>query len=165
MDVRLLFMSVLFTILLPGVAVLLIPYLILQCPVSTSAQLATPWAWIVGVGWLVSLAILLSSIWIFAAKGEGTLAPIEPPKHLVVTGLYRYTRNPMYIGVVAALTCEAILFLNIWLGLYALIVFLLFHLFVLFYEEPVLRANFGGEFEDYQAAVPRWGVRIKPYRR
>ena len=70
----------------------------------------------------------------------------------------------MYLGVVAALICDAIFFLNIGLGLYALMVFTLFYLFVLFYEEPVLRANFSSDYQDFQKAVPRWGVRMKPYQ-
>ena len=164
MPTRLIIKSILYTLLLPGIVVVLIPFLILDRSATLTIQIEEPLSWLAAAGWVISLAILLSSIWNFAAEGEGTLAPIDPPKRLVITGLFCYTRNPMYLGVISALVFSTILFLNLWLGLYSLIVFVLFHLFVVYYEEPALRAKFGTEYEEYQMAVPRWGLRIKPYK-
>src|SRR2546425_666788 len=88
-------------------------------------------------------------------------APIDPPKKLVVRGLYRYARNPMYIGVLSVLTAEAILGRSPGIAIYAVFVWINFQLFVLLYEEPTLRSKFGSEYEEYCRAVPRWGVRLR----
>ncbi len=98
--------------------------------------------------------------WDFGRHGKGTPAPIDPPKELVVRGLYKFTRNPMYVGVFLALMGEALLFESINLTLYALLVLLAFHLRVVYYEEPVLRQSFGEGFEKYCRVVPRWIFRV-----
>jgi protein-S-isoprenylcysteine O-methyltransferase Ste14 len=92
----------------------------------------------------------------FAVAGRGTPAPIDPPKELVRRGLYRFTRNPMYVGVASVLIGEAWLFASRAMAVFALGVVTMFHLFVLFYEEPTLRRTFGDAYERYCAAVPRW---------
>ena len=107
-------------------------------------------------------AVLLDSFSRFALQGRGTPAPVLPTKHLVVTGLYRYVRNPMYVAVVSAILGQACLLGNLGLLAYGAVVWLLFHLFVIAYEEPTLRASFGSEYEVYCAAVPRWIPRIAP---
>lgn len=92
----------------------------------------------------------------FAFAGRGTPAPIDPPKLLVVRGLYRYARNPMYISVLLVLFGESALFRSWTLCRYALVVWGGFHLFVLLYEEPTLREKFGDSYEDYCKRVWRW---------
>ncbi len=107
---------------------------------------------------------LLDSFVRFAVQGLGTPAPIFPTRHLVVTGLYRYVRNPMYVGVVFTILGQGLLLGNIALLEYGAVVWLLTHLFVLVYEEPTLRSTFGAEYISFCAAVPRWIPRITPWR-
>ncbi len=107
--------------------------------------------------------VLLRCVWDFFASGKGTLAPIDPPRHLVVRGLYRYTRNPMYNGVIAILVGEAWIFTSISVLEYAAVVLVAFHLFVVLYEEPVLEAQFRGSYVAYRRSVPRWGFTTRAY--
>src|ERR1700724_1113316 len=92
----------------------------------------------------------------FALQGLGTPAPIAPPKHLVVTGLYRYVRNPMYVAVVSLIFGQGLLFGSVGVLEYGMVVWLGFHIFVLAYEEPTLRAKFGDEYKEFCANVRRW---------
>jgi protein-S-isoprenylcysteine O-methyltransferase Ste14 len=82
----------------------------------------------------------------------------------VVTGLYRYVRNPIYVALVAVILGQAVLFGDWRLLLYGALVFVAFHIFVLAYEEPTLRESFGAEYESYCANVPRWIPRLTPWR-
>lgn len=113
---------------------------------------------------LVGLPGLVDSFARFALQGLGTPAPIAPPQNLVVTGLYRYVRNPMYVAVVAIILGQAILFGDGRLMTYGVFMWLAFHAFVLTYEEPVLAQSFGAEYEDFRANVPRWIPRLTPWR-
>jgi protein-S-isoprenylcysteine O-methyltransferase Ste14 len=97
-------------------------------------------------------------------QGVGTPAPIFPTRHLVVTGLYRYVRNPMYVAVVSTILGQGLVLGNVTLLEYGGVVWLLFHLFVLAYEEPTLRAGFGPEYKVFSAEVPRWIPRFTPWR-
>jgi protein-S-isoprenylcysteine O-methyltransferase Ste14 len=106
---------------------------------------------------------LLDSFVRFAVQGIGTPAPVFPTRHLVVTGLYRYVRNPMYVAVVSAILGQALILGDVRLLEYGGLVWLLFHLFVLAYEEPILKANFGAEYEVFCAEVPRWIPRFTPW--
>jgi protein-S-isoprenylcysteine O-methyltransferase Ste14 len=99
----------------------------------------------------------------FALVGVGTPAPAAPTRHLVVSGLYRHVRNPMYVAVSALILGQALLFGDARLLLYGLTVWLLFHMFVLGYEEPTLRRRFPAEYDPYRAAVPRWLPRLRPW--
>jgi protein-S-isoprenylcysteine O-methyltransferase Ste14 len=105
---------------------------------------------------LAGTCVLLWCVRDFAVRGRGTLAPVDPPKELVAVGLYRWVRNPMYVGVVTVLIGHALFFGSSALGIYAAAVFTGFHLFVTLYEEPGLRARFGESYARYCAAVPRW---------
>ena len=107
---------------------------------------------------------LVDSFARFALQGLGTPAPIAPPQNLVVTGLYRYVRNPIYVALVAAILGQALLFGDSRLFLYGALVFVAFHMFVLAYEEPTLRESYGAEYETYRATVPRWLPRLTPWR-
>lgn len=119
---------------------------------------------IAGVVLLIAgLPMLLDSFARFAIEGLGTPAPVFPTRHLVVTGWYRYVRNPMYVAVVSIIVGQALLFGSITLLEYGALVWLFFHLFVLAYEEPTMRATFGEEYRLYCANVPRWIPRLSPW--
>ena len=98
----------------------------------------------------------------FALEGLGTPAPIAPPQKLVVTGLYRYVRNPIYIAVVAVILGQGLLFADWHLLGYGALLWLFFHTWVVAIEEPGLRESFGTEYESYCADVPRWLPRLTP---
>lgn len=111
--------------------------------------------------WLLGGSILLWSFWNFLHEGGGTPAPMDPPKELVVTGFYRYVRNPMYVGILLMLI-GYFLWFGFWsLLIYAIFVFIVTHLFVTFYEEPTLKKKFGASYEEYLKRVPRWIPRFK----
>jgi protein-S-isoprenylcysteine O-methyltransferase Ste14 len=155
--------SIFFVFLLPGTVAGYVPYRILRGedalvpPALVLANLAP--ALLVAVG----AAVLFASVWEFFARGRGTLAPVDPPKELVVSGLYRYTRNPMYNGVLAILLGLAWLFRSAGVLEYAAGTFVAFTLFVLLYEEPALARRFGDSYAAYRRAVPRWGFTRRPY--
>lgn len=116
----------------------------------------------IGLAPIASGAIIyIWCAWDFGRHGKGTPAPIDPPRYLVVKGLYKLTRNPMYVGVWLALVGEAVLFESANLIIYALFVLFAFHLRVVYYEEPVLRQSFGESFEKYCRAVPRWIFKVR----
>lgn len=113
---------------------------------------------------LMGVAGLLDSFVRFAVQGLGTPAPVFPTRHLVITGLYRYVRNPIYVAVVSTILGQGLVLGNLTLLEYGGLVWLLFHLFVLVYEEPTLRASFGSEYKKFCAEVPRWIPRFTPWR-
>ena len=120
------------------------------------------------LGWIVvaiGAAIGLPCVWEFAWRGLGTPAPFDPPRKLVISGPYRFVRNPMYFGMGLVLIGEAIVFPNItllMLGLTAAL-FLFVTAFVIVYEEPTLRRTFGTDYEAYCRAVRRWIPRLRPW--
>ncbi|HLO00236.1 MAG TPA: isoprenylcysteine carboxylmethyltransferase family protein [Pyrinomonadaceae bacterium] len=157
----LLLRSVFFTFLLPGTVTILIPYWLISsrgAALSSNRQalhyLGLP---LIGIG----VAGLLWCIWDFFSEGQGTLAPVDPPKHLVVRGLYRYIRNPMYVSVVTVLLGEAIFFKSVSVLIEAGVFLSLAHLFVMGYEEPALRRKFGDSYERYLRTVGRWIPRYR----
>ncbi|TGN82659.1 isoprenylcysteine carboxylmethyltransferase family protein [Bradyrhizobium yuanmingense] len=105
---------------------------------------------------------LLDSFARFALQGLGTPAPIAPPRNLVVSGLYRYVRNPIYVAVVAVILGQAVLFADRQLLGYGALLWLFFHVWVVMIEEPTLKETFGTEYESYCANVPRWLPRFTP---
>jgi len=107
---------------------------------------------------------LIDSFARFALQGLGTPAPIAPTRNLVVTGLYRYVRNPIYVAVVAIVLGQAVLLGDWRLIVYGALFWLAFHLFVVAYEEPTLEQTFGEEYEAFRANVPRWIPRMTPWR-
>jgi protein-S-isoprenylcysteine O-methyltransferase Ste14 len=112
---------------------------------------------------LAGVLVLLDSFARFAIQGLGTPAPIFPTRNLVVQGLYRYVRNPMYVALLLVVTGQALFFGSLRLLEYGAILWLGFHLFVLVYEEPTLRGTFGEEYETFCAHVPRWIPRLRPW--
>jgi len=145
--------TVIFTIVAPGFVTVGAPYLLL----GPRAEFELGGFRFAGVFPIVlGAACYLRCAWDFAFVGRATPAPIDPPKVLVATGLYRFVRNPMYIGVGLVLGGEAILFQSYRLVVYFLLAWLACHLFVIFYEEPTLKKKFGAAYETYCRAVPRW---------
>jgi protein-S-isoprenylcysteine O-methyltransferase Ste14 len=100
----------------------------------------------------------------FALEGLGTPAPIAPTQKLVVTGLYRHVRNPIYIAVVAVILGQALLFGDRRLLWYGALLWLFFHVWVVMIEEPTLKQTFGAEYENFRTNVPRWIPRLAPWR-
>jgi protein-S-isoprenylcysteine O-methyltransferase Ste14 len=110
----------------------------------------------------VGFVLLLWCVRDFCAAGKGTLAPWDPPKHLVIVGLYRYVRNPMYISVLTLLTGWAIAAGSPSLAIYTVILAIAFHLRVLLFEEPRLAKLFGPDWTAYKTSVSRWLPRATP---
>jgi protein-S-isoprenylcysteine O-methyltransferase Ste14 len=94
------------------------------------------------------------------ARAAGTPAPIDPPRELVARGLYRYSRNPMYVGVLSMVAAQALAIASWATLLYAAALFLAFHSFVVLYEEPTLSESFGAAYQRYRESVPRWIPRV-----
>jgi protein-S-isoprenylcysteine O-methyltransferase Ste14 len=163
MRVRAILGSAIFLFVAPGTVAGLIPWWISKWKI----QSAPPGFLLVRLlGTLlliISIAALLESFARFALQGIGTPAPVLPTRHLVVTGLYRYVRNPMYVAVIAAILGQSLILENLDLVLYAGLVWLVSHLFVVVYEEPTLRRTFGDEYAEFCANVPRWIPRLRPW--
>jgi protein-S-isoprenylcysteine O-methyltransferase Ste14 len=148
--------SLFYTIIIPGTVTVLVPYLIIS---GRGERIAEPWGLLQVLGLVAGVlgaTILLRCIWEFMVTGRGTLAPVDPPTQLVVRGLYRYVRNPMYLGAFTLLLGEAALFESSAVLLYAVAWFAIVNLIVHFYEEPVLRHRFGDSYERYVRSVNRW---------
>lgn len=159
----LLLKNLLFTLLVPGTTAGLIPYWVLT---HGSGDMPSSWGILQVLGLALALPgvlIYLCCVWDFATEGRGTPAPIDPPRSLVVRGLYRYVRNPMYLGVLLVLMGEVLFFESGALLLYVVLWFSFVHLFVVLYEEPALRRRFEGSYQQYCRAVHRW-VPGAPYR-
>lgn len=110
----------------------------------------------------IGILLLAACIGEFATRGRGTLSPLDPPRHLVVRGLYRYVRNPMYLSVTAIVLGEVLLTSSTALLVYWIIWFVTANMFVLIYEEPALRNEFGASYDDYCRRVGRWLPRLRP---
>jgi protein-S-isoprenylcysteine O-methyltransferase Ste14 len=155
--ISLLLRNLLFTILQPGIVAGLIPYLILRGRAGQLLPENFSTAHYAGaVLMVVGFSIMAACILRFATEGKGTLSPLDPTKKLVVRGLYRYSRNPMYVGVMILLLGESLFWWSIALAGYAAVVFVGFNLFILLHEEPRLRREFGQEYESYFREVRRW---------
>jgi protein-S-isoprenylcysteine O-methyltransferase Ste14 len=112
---------------------------------------------VIGAG----MVLLGRCIWDFARRGRGTLSPFDPPRLLVVNGLYRHVRNPMYLGVATIGIGELLVWPSPGLVMWWVAWFALVNVFVLVVEEPSLRRQFGSSYEQYTKAVSRWMPRIK----
>lgn len=99
---------------------------------------------------------LHTAFWGFAMRGRGTPAPIAPTAKLVIHGLHRYVRNPMYIGVGLIVPGQSVLFGSWHIAEYLVVFAVVVHLFVISYEEPTLQKQFGDEYDQYRRRVPRW---------
>lgn len=148
--------NLLFVVLVPGTVAAYVPLFLVRGDDPTEhlpARLAG--------GLLIALgaAGYLWCVWNFARLGRGTPAPIDAPKRLVVAGAHRWVRNPMYLSVLGAIAGWALLFESRGVLVYLAAMAVLFHLIVVFYEEPVLRSQFGPEYERYCEPVRRWWPR------
>jgi protein-S-isoprenylcysteine O-methyltransferase Ste14 len=158
-DVSAVAKTLVFTVFVPGTVAGYVPWrLRLNAAPVTGAE---EWAAIIVIA--IGIAIYLhTAFWGFALIGGGTPAPIAPTKILVVEGLHRFVRNPMYIGVGLVIGGQAWLFRSLHVAIYMACMLLTAHLFVVFYEEPTLRKQFGEEYDRYRASVPRWIPRFRP---
>ncbi len=152
--------SLLWTALLPGLVAGYVPWRFfglnqLRLDTSSPRNLVG----VLGIG--LGTALLGTCIWEFARTGRGTLAPVDPPRQLVVRGLYQYVRNPMYISVTTIVLSEALVMGSWALLLYWAIWFLVVNLLVIGYEEPTLRRRFGTTYEAYAQRAGRWLPRFK----
>ena len=153
----LLLRNLLFTILQPGIVAGLVPFLIVKGDLKYILTLPFPVMQYSGfVVSLIGTFIMMHCIIMFAIDGRGTLSPADPTKSLVITGLYKYSRNPMYVGVMLILIGEILFTHNVNLLVYSCIIFLAFNLFIRLREEPRLKADFGSEYENYTKRVKRW---------
>jgi protein-S-isoprenylcysteine O-methyltransferase Ste14 len=146
----------LFLVIAPGVVAGLVPWLL------TGWESSGPPAWLAAIGWaLIALgaAVLLEAFARFVVEGVGTPAPPAPTQRLVVGGLYRYVRNPMYLAVAAVILGQAAVLGRWVLVAYAIVFGIVVWSFVHWYEEPALRRQFGSEYDDYVRTVPGWWPR------
>jgi protein-S-isoprenylcysteine O-methyltransferase Ste14 len=147
--------TLLFTILVPGTELVLLPLVIVYLGLGPRLELG-PAGYSGGMPLLVGLVVILRCFVDFVCRGRGTPAPYDPPRELVAAGLYRYVRNPQYVGVVLVILGEALLTGMVVLFGYAALMAIGYHLFVRYYEEPALGRLFGESYRRYREAVPRW---------
>ena len=153
----LLLRNLFFTIIQPGVVAGLIPYFIARKELRNLLQQPFEYYQWIGLAFILAgLMILLHCVYLFAKYGKGTLSPIDPTKKLVIRGMYRYSRNPMYLAMLTMLLGETILLRSFNLGVYMFIIAIAFYLFVVFHEEPGLQSEFGYEYKAYRERVRRW---------
>jgi protein-S-isoprenylcysteine O-methyltransferase Ste14 len=156
--------SILFLFVAPGVVAGFIPWAMSRYEIGPPLLGFEPFRWL-GIALLALGAVLLIETFArFALQGRGTPAPIYPTRTLVITGSYRFVRNPMYVAVVSLILGQAFLFGNFAVLIYGLVVWLTVHLFVLGYEEPTLKETFGSEYDAYRRGVRRWIPRLTPWR-
>jgi protein-S-isoprenylcysteine O-methyltransferase Ste14 len=156
--------TIIFTLTIPGTAIVLVPYLL------TGWNLRPPFLGIEATRSLGGALIVLAAPLFFrilagfVREGRGTPAPIAPTQRLVVGGPFRWVRNPGYVAVVSLVVGQALLFGSGAVLAYAGFLALAFHVFVVLYEEPTLRRQFGAEYDAYCREVPRWVPRRRPSR-
>ena len=157
--------STLFFVVGPGIVVGLVPWLL-----TDGWQVREPlpyWApmRLIGVMLLTAgLIALIQAFWRFVVEGLGTPVPVAAPDRLVVGGLYRYVRNPMYVAALAIIVGQALALGQLGLLLYAAALWLITAAFVRFYEEPTLTRRFGADYEAYRRSVPAWWPRLRPWK-
>jgi protein-S-isoprenylcysteine O-methyltransferase Ste14 len=154
--------SAIFLVVAPGTLAVYMPWTLTHWRMTPALPGFFPLRILSGLLILAGLPVLLDSFARFAIQGLGTPAPVAPPQRLVVSGLYRYVRNPMYVAVLALIFGQGLLFGSVTLLEYGLALWLGFFAFVLLYEEPTLRTKFGKEYDDYCERVPRWIPRLRP---
>jgi protein-S-isoprenylcysteine O-methyltransferase Ste14 len=154
--------SAAFFVVAPGVVVGLIPWWL-----TGGWDAKDTWAPLIVLGAVLlaaGLVVLVQAFVRFVVEGVGTPAPVAPTEHLVVGGLYRHVRNPMYLALGAIVTGQALILGRPALLLYAAAVLAVTATFVRLYEEPALRRQFGAQYEAYCTAVPGWRPRLRPWR-
>ena len=155
--------SLLWLLVAPGSVAILVPWVI------SDWRLQPPFFGLAGSRWLgcflmlLGVPVLLEAFAGFALYGRGTPAPYMLTERLVITGSYRYVRNPMYVAIVFTVVGQALLLGQSALLTYAVVLWGGFHAFVVWYEEPTLERRFGQQYEAYCAAVRRWWPRTSPW--
>lgn len=152
--------SLVFLVLVPGIIAGLLPWAL------TGWEMWSPWPPLQGLGVVVVLGgviVLLHAFARFVVEGLGTPAPVAPTEHLVVGGLYRHVRNPMYLAVAATIIGQALILGRPGLLVYAALVVAAVAAFVRIYEEPTLTKRYGERYEAYRRAVPAWLPRRRPW--
>ena len=154
--------ALLFALVAPGAVAVLFPYLLLsldweweRLALGTARFLGLPFMLTGGLGYVGCLRE-------FVARGRGTPSPFDPPQKLVTAGFYRFVRNPMYVTIGCFLIGEILFFESLVLLAFLLFLWLDFHLFIVFYEEPTLKRTFGSAYDEYLRKVPRWIPRLSP---
>jgi protein-S-isoprenylcysteine O-methyltransferase Ste14 len=155
--------SVVFFLVAPGVVVGLIPWLLTRWQAREPLPYWVPMRVLGGILLVAGLIALVQAFVRFVVEGFGTPAPVAAPERLVVGGVYRYVRNPMYVAVLAAIVGQALLLGWLGLLLYAGAAWLVAAAFVRWYEEPTLTRRFGANYEAYRRAVPAWWPRLRPW--
>jgi protein-S-isoprenylcysteine O-methyltransferase Ste14 len=149
---RLALRNVLFTVVVPGSGGVLVPWWLL----TRGDAPAEPRAWYAAAVIAAGVVVYLACVRVFAVVGRGTPGPWDPPRRLVAIGPYHWVRNPIYLAALLIVPGEAWLFLSPALLRYAAVAAIFFHLLVIGYEEPRLRARFGAQYEAYRRRVWRW---------
>ena len=157
--------SAVFLVIAPGIVSGYVPWRISRWQVGAPLLGTVAFRVIGGMLILAALPVLLDSFARFALQGFGTPAPIFPTRHLVVSGLFRYVRNPMYVAVVSLILGQGLFLGSVRVLLYGAAIWVGFYLFVLIYEEPTLLNAYGREYEEFRSNVPRWIPRLRPWKR
>ena len=153
--------ALLFALVAPGAVAVLFPNRLLsldgeweRMEQGTARILGLPFMLTGGLGYI-------ACVWEFVARGRGTPSPFDPPQKLVTAGFYRFVRNPMYVTVGCFLIGEILFFESLILLVFLLFLWIDFHLFIVFYEEPTLKRAFGSAYDEYLQKVPRWIPRLR----
>lgn len=156
--------SLLFFVVAPGVVAGLLPWWLTGWQARDLPSYWVP-VRVLGVALVMAgMVVLVHAFARFVMEGRGTPAPVAPTERLVIGGLYRHVRNPMYVAVLAVILGQALLLGRPVLLPYAAAVFVAVASFVRWYEEPTLAKQFGRDYERYRAAVPGWWPRLRPWR-
>jgi protein-S-isoprenylcysteine O-methyltransferase Ste14 len=157
--------SAVFLVVAPGMVAGYVPWLISRWRVGPPL-LGMSWLRAAGILLIAAgLPVLLDSFARFALEGFGTPAPIFPTRKLVVSGWFRYVRNPMYLAVVSEIFGQGLFFGSMRVLEYGVAAWAGFYLFILLYEEPTLRETYGREYQEFCANVPRWIPRLRAWNR
>lgn len=154
--------SAVFFVVAPGTVVGLIPWLMTDWKLNEPVRYWVV-AQVIGVALICVGLIPPVHAFVEFTRAGGTPAPVAPTEHLVVSGFNRYIRNPMYAGLLTVLVGQALLFGSLSLLLYAAAFWAITAMFVHWYEEPTLTAQFGPQYDDYRRAVPAWWPRLRPW--
>ncbi len=154
--------AAIFTVLVPGTVTAFLPYYILDPSVPEIGAWG-PLQLVASTVLVAGASIYFRCLWDFVVAGHGLPAPVDHPKKLVVSGLYRYVRNPMYVGVLLVLVGEVLLLRSMVLVQYALVFLAIVHINILFYEERYLQFRFAESYDEYRKNVRRW-IPGRPYQ-
>lgn len=153
-------MKLIFSFILPVTVLVLVPLYIEKNILVINVSSFLTGIMLIFIGLCVITVTIIS----FMKIGKGTLAPWNPTQYLVTSGMYRYVRNPMIIGVLTVLIGESICITSLKILLWALVFFIINNIFFVTYEEPNLEKKFGDQYRYYKRNVPRWIPRLKPFK-